>query len=137
MGSRGRKSGASLSVVTPFPQRPKPPRELTKEQAQIWRDTVGRLPPDWFGREMFPLLVAFCRHVTSARFVSRQLNAIGSADLGDPKIFRRYGAFLRMEALESAAIARMATKLRLTNQSRYTPAGAAAAARRSGPVLWE
>jgi hypothetical protein len=125
-------------VLTPFPQRPHPPAELTEEQAKDWRAVVGRLPPDWFHREVHPLLCAYVRHISSARFVAKQIDAMGSADLADPKVFKRYSAFLRMEALESSAIARLATKLRLTNQSRYTPAGAAAAARRqSGPMPWE
>ena len=92
MGARGRKSAASLSVVTPFLQRPRPPAELTKEQAKEWRVIVNRLPPDWFQPEVFPLLVAYCRHVASARFVAKQLDAIGSTDLADPKIFRRYSS---------------------------------------------
>ena len=58
MKQRGRRSVASLAVVTPLPQdrRPAPPSELTAEQAAVWRDTVNAMPSDWFGRESFAVL---------------------------------------------------------------------------------
>jgi hypothetical protein len=51
MGSRGRKSAAALGVIHGIPQRPEPPDELTPEQAEEWREIVGRMPVDWFGRQ--------------------------------------------------------------------------------------
>ena len=119
MGSRGRKTAASHSVLTPF--RIDRAAGGTKTNRPGNDGLWSGLPPDWFQREVHPLLCAYVRHVVSARFVAQQIDAIDFTDLADPKVFKRYSAFLRMEAQESAAIARLATKLRLTNQSLTRP----------------
>ncbi len=63
MGTRGRKSAAELGVIQGIPERPDAPDELTPEQAEEWRAVVDRMPVDWFRREIWPLLCAYCRHV--------------------------------------------------------------------------
>jgi hypothetical protein len=56
----------------------------------------------------------------------------------DQELNRLQGNCARQEA-ESKAVAALATRLRLTHQSRYTPHGAAAAGRKNydGPKPWE
>jgi hypothetical protein len=72
MAQRGRKSAASLSIVSVLGnERPAPPEDLTDEEAKEWRAIVGRMPADWFTRENFPLLVEYCRHVVRARDLAR------------------------------------------------------------------
>jgi hypothetical protein len=66
---------AELSVVSFGVRRPSPPDELTEEQAKEWRSIVERMPSDWFKREQFALLVAYCRHVCRARFLAKQIEA--------------------------------------------------------------
>jgi hypothetical protein len=56
MRQRGRKSTESLLVVpSAFPQRPDPPKELSPDQADLWRGYVGDMPADWFTSETWPL----------------------------------------------------------------------------------
>jgi hypothetical protein len=127
MKQRGRKSSAALSVVTSLPQRPEPPAELSVEQALEWKEIVARLPADWFQRESHALLVQYCRHVTSARFVAKMIDS-ANLNVSKPEDLKRFDRLLRLEEREGAAVARLATKLRLTHQSRYTPCTAATAA---------
>ncbi len=51
----------------------------------------------------------------------------------------RWFKLLARQEAESKAVAALATRLRLTTQSRYTPHGAASAGRkhRDGPKPWE
>jgi hypothetical protein len=138
MGVRGRKSGASLSVaVTNLPgQRPEPPKELTAEQAAEWRAVVGRMPADWFTRETHPLLVQFVRHVCRSREVEAVLAEFDVRS--DVEAFDRW---TRIAEREGRALSNLATKMRLTQHSRYHTATAAnAAAKESAAAsgkLWE
>src|SRR3712207_6215201 len=57
MADRGRKSAASLEVVTALPgQRPGPPEELTSDQAGVWRAAAATKPADRFAADTHPLL---------------------------------------------------------------------------------
>ena len=68
MAQRGRKSAASLSVVSLIADaRPAPPDELAVEEAEEWRAIARRMPADWFARENHPLLSEYCRHIVRAR----------------------------------------------------------------------
>jgi hypothetical protein len=117
---RGRKSAAAqLDVIAAeidAVQRPDPPAELTAEEAAVWRDTVSVMRPDWFGRETWPLLIQYCRHVVHARHIAKLLEATDiESDIGK---FRKLSG---MEARESAIIAMLATRMRLTHQSSADP----------------
>ena len=131
MGSRGRTSNAALTLVqggqVSAVHRPVPPNELTPEQADEWTAIVDRMPADWFRREHWPLLTAFCRHVVTHRRVE---NLIQREEGGKRFDVERYDRLLKMRDRESRAIASLATKMRLTHQSgidRKKPRGAAAA----------
>ena len=112
MGTRGRKSAAELAAtVAHLPARPDPPSELTDEQAKEWREIVRSMPVEWFPRETHGLLVQFCRHVVAGRHVARLIDAVDDDDL--PTLAR----LLRMQALQSGAIASLSTKLRLAQSA--------------------
>lgn len=132
MASRGRKSTASLSVIKSIPKRPDPPGGLTKAQATEWRAIVGRLPVDWFPRETHPLLVEHVRHIEIAETIAKEINAFDTTDLATPEGLKRYDRLLRIADRESRAIAALATKLRLTQQSKYSAKSAATAAGSAG-----
>ena len=72
-----RRSRADLSVVVPLSttRRPPPPDELTAEQGEVWRASVAAMPADWFGRETYPLLAAYCRHVCRSRWLAQEIDA--------------------------------------------------------------
>ena len=125
MGARGPKSSAALAVVSSVTEyRPPPPKELTPEQAAEWEAIVGRLPAHWFPRETHGLLVALLRHWSTCRFLSKQIDAFNPAWIAEDGGFERYSAWLALRERESRAMAGLAVKLRLTNQSIYTPATA-------------
>lgn len=142
MRSRGRKSAAEQSVVIPgnFGKRPAPPAELTPRQQEIWRATAASEEPKFFDSEALrSLLTDYCRHRDAAEKVSGVIDTFEAEWLKSAEGAKRYHALLRMRDLETRAAAGIATKLRLTNQARYTPQAAATAARNAGkgPAPWE
>lgn len=117
---RGRKSAESQAIIglAPAigPSRPEPPSELTEEQAEVWRSIVGAMQPTWFGAETWPLLAELCRHTVLARFLARELQA---TELG--KDLKRFARLAAMHLRESAMVAMLSTRLRLTPRSRIDP----------------
>ena len=104
-----------------------PPEGLTEEQAQVWRTVVESRSADFFSEDAAPLLEEYCRVVVMCRLLAVEIEAgIAGGDAGALK------ALLDMRDKESRRMASLATKLRLTNQSRYTPQAAATAAKKGG-----
>ena len=139
MGTRGRKSAAELSVIRGIPERPQPPSELTPDQAEEWREIVASLPVDWFPRTVWPLLCAYCRHVCNARHIAGLIEAAHDVDIGDRSALMRFNRLLGMQERQSGTLPGLATRMRLTNQSRYTARSAASRAKggTSAKKLWE
>jgi hypothetical protein len=99
---RGRKSGAELSVVTPISaSRPSPADDLSPEQAEVWRSVVTRLPQDWFPRETHDVLAAYCRHVTSHRYLTKMIAACEAAGIGGDDALKDYDRILGMRDRET------------------------------------
>jgi hypothetical protein len=83
MGSRGRHSAAEFELIhgglaTPLPvgKRPKPPPELSPEEAREWRAIVDDKPADHFTREMWGLLVQLCQSKVSLDYLARVKRAL-------------------------------------------------------------
>ncbi len=97
------------------------------------------MPVDWFRREIQPLLCAYCRHVTNARHIAGLIEAVHDLDIGDRTALMRLNRLLGMQERQSNALMGLATRMRLTNQSRYTASSAASRAKggRSAKKLWE
>lgn len=120
MAQRGRKSAASLAVVTSLPgQRHEPPGELTDDQAAIWRSVVATKPTDWFGEDTHPLLSAYCRHIVAAQVLAEAIDTFNPAWLADEEGLKRYDRLLAMRERETRATTALARSMRLTQQSRY------------------
>jgi hypothetical protein len=141
---RGRKSLEELStpVIVPgnFGRRPEPPVELTDKQVEIWRLVVSSEPQDFFKTEALRgMLADYCRHRESANMVSAVIESFKSEWLKSNEGAKRYKALVQMREIETRAAAGLATKLRLTNQSRYTPDKAATASRNAaiGKMPWD
>ncbi|MCB4365747.1 hypothetical protein KIH07_18580 [Hydrogenophaga taeniospiralis] len=132
-----RQSAASLSVATPsLGARPPPPRELSDRQKALWLQYTACKPVGWFTDESLPLLVALVAHVEGFEVLEREFRAV--TDLADIDKLKWYDQLAKLRQRESAAIASLSTKLRLTPQSRYTPQSAATASqRRPGSAPWE
>ena len=99
----------------------------------MWRETVGARSADYFGEDAAPLLEEYCRVVVMCRLLAVQIEAaISGGESGELK------ALLDMRDKESRRLTSIATKLRITNQSRYTPDKAAVKARKgSGGKVWQ
>ena len=138
MVKRGRKSAAELALapVVEIVQRPGAPDELTDEEAREWEAIVARMPGDWFSRETWPLLVQLCRHTVAARRVAQLVH---QEEQSDDFNLAYWDRLLRAQERQSALLMSLATKMRLTQQSRYGPRAAATAARDAGggPKPWE
>lgn len=129
MEGRGRKSAASLRIVQTNQSvaisPPSPPNELSKEQKLEWERIVQRLPHDWFPEESWPLLMAYCRHITNMRHIAKMIQVIQSGDEDDAEdigvdlTFANYDKLLKMHQRETSAMASLATRMRLSQQSSY------------------
>jgi hypothetical protein len=120
MGTRGRTSAASLSVISSprveTVRRAEPPTELTDEQASEWIAIVTRLPADWFPRETYGMLAQYCRHVVSARRVAQLIAECEASDSFDVEDYDR---LLKMQEREGRALSSLATRMRLSQQTTY------------------
>lgn len=132
-----RRSAASLALVGPdlpeSAQLAPVPDGMPEAEAQVWRETVESKPADWFGADSYPVLREYVRAVVMcddlAAVVAR---AVKGDDADAVKVA------LDMRDKESKRMAQLATKLRLTQQSRYTPQAAATADKRaSGKRPWQ
>jgi hypothetical protein len=133
MGERGRKSTASLSVIAGgADRRPGPPAELTEAEAEVWTRTVEGESADVFGTAALQqMLKDYCRHVIAAERLGLVIEA--NMRTTESKVsLKDLDCLLKMRDRETKAIADKATKLRLTNQSRYTPKAAGTAAKNQG-----
>ena len=140
MKQRGRRSSAELAVIGPGGvetiRRPEPPVELGEHEAATWRRIVAAYPADRFDPGAQPVLAQLCRHVEAARKLAALIRA---EEEGEEFDLDAWQALLRAQDRESGRIAMLATRLRLTPQSRYVPHSAAARAQ-SGhdlPKPWE
>jgi|SRR5690606_2101386 len=123
-----RPSGASLTVVpTGLPERLVPPDDLTPDQAARWRAVVDSKPVEWFGPDSAPLLKEYVRAEAMCDLLAVQIEAAMAG--GEPGEIK---ALLDMRDKESKRLTSLATKLRLTQQSRYTPQAAATANKKAG-----
>lgn len=133
MGQRGRQSGASLSVIAgTIDGRPQPPEDLTVDQRDVWVRTAGSESADFFrSAASQQLLKEYCRHVISAGKLARMINSLEGQEVMTSDDLSDYDGLLKLRDRETKALADKATKLRLTNQSRYTPQAAGTAAKRA------
>ena len=139
----GRKSVASASVSVIHgskPERPAAPGILTDRQKEIWDDTVKSEPVEWFNTNALQSMLAdYCRHKEAVETVSEVVNLFQPDWLKNKDGATRYQSLLKMREAETRAAASLAGKLRLTNQSRYTPQAAGTATRNMAkePKPWE
>lgn len=124
MGARGPRSAEAAKIVAIDGGRKKiePPDDLTDEEKAIWKETIASEPKDAFNTAALRgLLTDYCRHRATAESVSKVINSFKSEWLKNGEGARRYAELLKIRDLECRGAADKATKLRLTNQSRYTP----------------
>jgi len=98
--------------------RPAVPADFDKDEARHWRDIVNRMPHDWFPAETLPILAALCTDVVTCERVTVELRKVRRRSLANDAEYKRFAQLTRMKIRLSDSIGNLATKLRLTNQSR-------------------
>lgn len=140
MRTRGRPAAAEKTVVAgAFGRRPDPPADLTPRQAAIWKEIVASEDAGFFATgALRGMLSDLCRHRESAENLNVELNKFKPAWLKTIPELRKYQTLLTMRDVEVKSAAALATKLRVTNQSRYMPNKAARLAEKTPKILpWE
>jgi len=112
---------------------------LTGFQREVWDRTVSNEASGFFKTAALQqILKEYCRHVESAHKLAGMIQVFEQAQAMDDEDIAQYERLLKMRDRETKAIGDKATKLRLTNQSRYTPQAAATAAKSASPSkVWE
>ena len=127
------------TTASPTPARrdgyPPAPTALSARQRVLWHDVLASKPPAWWDAGNVPLLRCLVGHIETSERVEGELGLIG--DLGELSALARLEMLSKLRDRESRAVAMLSTKLRLSAQSRYTPASASTAARRAGAPAWD
>lgn len=117
MTKRGRVSAAALEIqarpleVIP---RQRAPHDLNDEETEIWAAVVNSQPADWFSPATVPLLTQYCRAVVQARRVAELIEKATA----DPELtVKDYDRLLKMQVRQSASVASLATKMRISQQA--------------------
>lgn len=129
-----RKSSSALSTaVVGIPQRISPPEGLSDAERGHWVKIVNTKPIEWFGEDSAPVLVEYVRAIERCNELDRMVKDASTGDL------KEYLAVLKARNAESQRLAQFAGKLRLTQQSRYTPQAAATASKKAAQSAkpWE
>jgi P27 family predicted phage terminase small subunit len=114
-----RKSAAALATVVVDPMaRPDAPGHLTEAQRHEWTRIVHSLPADYFRPADYPLLEAYCCASALHRDASQRVEKEGFIALDRFGEQRPHPAVAVVKQA-SAAMASMATKLRLCPSARY------------------
>lgn len=141
-GRGGRISAAEEVIAANFgPKRPEPPPELTSRQREIWQATTAAEPAEFFTPgAVLAMLADYCAHREAAEKLTAMVVAFEDEWLTTREGLARYHALLKMRELETRGAAHLATKLRLTNQSRFRAENSRPGMRgqgKSGPMPWE
>src|SRR5262245_43656392 len=112
---QGRRSAEARAVITAGPgiERPKPPEAFSKAERAHWHRIVDAMPVEWFAPECVQLLVRLCALLVMAAELEAKWRAEGLE-----------GRERRTYLSTVGQIGNISTKLRLSPQSRYTPANA-------------
>lgn len=117
----GRKSTASLTVLkTPkLDKRLEAPSTLTARQKEIWKAVVDTKSADWFNDDTAPLLVAFVKAVEQHELLSYQVENFDMSSLSDMDGVKMLDRLHTMQERQARLFQSLATRMRLTQQSRY------------------
>jgi len=117
------------SKLTPVPPAadtaasPSAPRGLSRRQRALWRTIAASKPSSWWDGGSVPLLAALVAHLETLEQLQAQFDRLG--DLASPAALARLEQLSRLRDRESKAASSLATKMRLTQQSKYETRAAA------------
>lgn len=123
--------GKVIEVSGPSVHLPAP-EGISPAQKAVWVQTVQARPADYFGEDSIPLLVEYCRAAAMCDQLAAEVEvAMAGGEGKDVK------TLLQLRDMESRRLTSIGTKLRITNQSRYTPKAAATASKGGGGGVWQ
>jgi hypothetical protein len=124
-------------------RREPPPADLTPAQQKIWVEITKDLDRDWFA-DTRHLLVELVAHIDFAAMlragieeVRSQLAELPLGTKEERAMSRQLTALLRAHGKQSAAVAHLSTKLRLTPQARQSARRSDQVRRRTATRPWE
>ena len=123
--------------------REPPPDDLTPKQQAIWVEITKDLDRDWFA-DTRHLLVELVAHIDFAAMLREGIEQVRTQLAGLPlgskeerATSKQLTALLRAHGKQSAAVAHLSTKLRLTPQSRQSARRADQVRHRTGRRPWD
>jgi hypothetical protein len=109
-------------VAGGFGKRAEPPADMAADQAEIWRKTVATEPPEFFATDATKCLLAdYCRHRATVDRMTAIIEAVEGEWYRTAAGIKMFSDLCKVRDRESRAAADKAVKLRVTNQSRWTP----------------
>ena len=128
----------SVAPAVELDRRIQPPEDFLPEHQAIWHSITATKPADWFQADCYSILEAYCRHIVSARTIDEKIDQMEQNGFEDAEQFLLYEKLLNMREKQTRTLTSVATKLRLTPQSRYDDRTAATAAQKKNRgKLWE
>lgn len=122
MKQRGKKSSASLSVVTPqVQQRPAAPDDLLPDERALWDKITGSRAADFFDVATLPLLSEYCRLKTSIDLIAEQIEDFDPDWFATNEGIKRYKTLSEIRDKSQGRMIALARSMRLTQQARYVP----------------
>jgi len=122
MGSRGKTSAAELAVISndgvAVIRRPDAPGRLSEDASSIWVDAVNSYAADHFTPDTIPMLEGYCNHAVNAQ---RLAVMIEDRWRGESLDLDALDQLARMHERECRSLSSLATRLRMTPQSKYDP----------------
>ena len=115
---RSSREKLEVAAVTSLPSRLNPPEDFPLAETEVWKAVVATKPVDWFEGDSAPLLAEYCRAKVMCDRLAAQIDMADVDGLKD---------LLKMRDTEARRLATLGCKLRLTQQSRYTPKAASTA----------
>lgn len=139
MKQRGRKSAAQLATVTALPLRLlEAPSDLSAEEADVWAKVSATKPGEWWDAGSLPLLAQYCRATVQSDLVADLVRTVSDNLRTDPDELGRYKDLRKIQAALTAELTSLATKMRLTQQSRYNAKNSDTASRKAtGRKPWQ
>jgi hypothetical protein len=118
---RGRKSAAELTVIPFKARKPNdPPDDLTDMQKAVWQAVIASEADGFLETAALRNMLAdYCRHRESIAQVQAIIEQFKPEWLKTGDGSKRYHSLLKIRQQETHASSMLATKMRLTNQSRY------------------
>lgn len=145
MKQRGRQANPETTGLTVIEgdfgrKRPEPPSTLTERQAAIWVETVEDEPLELFATAATrDMLRDYCAARSTIDSLTDSINQFPESALKTVKGLQHFTGLCKTRDINIRSAATLATKLRMTNQSRYTEktAGTAASNTKKGLKPWD